>query len=153
MSLAARLAPHLATLIHPGDADTPAFPLTLPVFQTATLPDGMAQEMADQAGMPTPDIALHWMEAVLHLIGTVGDVELIPRGQRQSELAELHALRGGQEPKRNQIKPISCRVCREELFRVTIQDFDTDHPCTTPEVITAMQGKTADCGTRHRIVA
>lgn len=141
MSLAARLAPHLASLVHPGDADTPPFPLMLPVFQTQTLPEGMAQDMAEQAGMPTPDLALHWLEAVLHLIESVGNVELVDK----AELTRLRAATREREPKRNEIKPVHCATCNTVLFRCNIRDFDTDHPRITPEVITALHSKTVDC--------
>ncbi|MCH9728396.1 MAG: hypothetical protein K0U84_01710 [Actinomycetia bacterium] len=122
MSLATRLAPHLAGLVHPGDDDTPPFPITLPVFQTATLPDGMAQEMAAEAGIPTPDIALHFLEAVLHLIETVGEVELIDR----AEVADLRAAAAANEAKRHQTLTFTTR-CGTTL-RAMVRDFNTTEP-------------------------
>ncbi|UJL29940.1 hypothetical protein HZU38_05415 [Mycolicibacterium vanbaalenii] len=117
-----RIAPGIPTLVHPGDADTPPFPMHLSVFQTATLPEAMVEEMAEDMGMPSPDIALHFLEALLHLAEERG-YELVS----SVELAEKTAAATVNEGKRNAIK--QCRtVCGEPAYRIMFRDFNTDEP-------------------------
>ena len=145
-NLAARVSPHLSGLTHPGNGDdVKPFPLILAQFQRAELPEAMRQHDAEQLGLPTPDLNLHVVEAVLHLIENIGDVELVDR----QTLTDLRAAATAREHKRNAIKPVHCTACNTVLFRATIKDFDTDHPRITPEVITALHGKSADCDS-HR---
>lgn len=117
-----RIAAGLATLVHPGDADTPPFPLQLPEFQTAALPEAMREEMAEDMGMPSPDIAKHFTEALLHLAEKKG-YELVDG----NELRDLRAAAAANEGKRNAIK--QCRtVCGQPAYRIMFRDFDTDEP-------------------------
>ncbi|XTP37102.1 hypothetical protein ACORG1_13170 [Mycobacterium sp. TJFP1] len=118
-----RIAPGLATLTHPGDADTPPFPMHLSVFQAATLPEAMVEEMAEDMGMPSPDIALHFLEALSHLADTLGYEAFTPK----AEMAELRAAASVNEDKRNAIK--QCRTaCGEPAYRIMFRDFNTDEP-------------------------
>ena len=74
--LAELCAPGLATLVHPGDdtAGIHPFPLALGMFQPAAMPEGMAREIADDMGMPTPDLNKHFLEAVIHMFAAAGAV-------------------------------------------------------------------------------
>lgn len=145
MTLAARLAPHLATLVHPGDADTPPFPLAMAQFQTAQLPEGMQLEQAEEMGLPSPNLSLHFMEAVLALIEREG-IELVDH----TEMADLRAAAAAQESKRHQVIELYCH-CGTKLGRLMVQDFDTEHPRVNgPELIRALGTKSADCSSKHK---
>ena len=142
--LAEQLAPQLPSLVHPGDDTTPPFPLALSVFHTATLPEGLAQEQAEDMGLPTPNLALHFTEAFLHLIDQLGHA-IIPK----SELADLRAAATAREHKRHERKEF-LTTCGHPVFRAMIQDFDTDHPRIPCDVITAIGRLSPDCATGHR---
>ena len=132
MTLAQRLAPHMAgTLTHPGDDQTEPFPVApLPVFaNTATLPKGMAEDMAKQAGLPHPNFALIYCETWLALLEDVGEVTLVPN----TELAELRAAAAQDEPRRNQVLHFNT-PCGAQL-RAMVRDFDTDHPQVPCELV------------------
>jgi len=123
--IAARLAPYMAqVLTHPGDGDTPPFPLApLPVFATqATMPKGMAEDMAEQAGLPHPDFARIYCEAWLALLESVGEVTLVPN----DELSDLRAAAAAREHRRNQILTFTT-PCGAQL-RAMAKGFDTDKP-------------------------
>lgn len=129
--LVQRLAPRLATVLeHPGDEKTPPFPvIPLPTFQTATLPPGMAQEMAEQAGLPHPDFARIYFEAWLHLLETEGDVTVIDN----TELADLRAAAAAVEHKRDQ--PIVFTTPCGARLRAMVRGFDTQHPQVPCELV------------------
>jgi len=146
-TLAERLAPHLATLVHPGDESTPPFPLSLPTFQTVTLPEGLAAEDAAEMGLPTPELNKHFLEAVIYLIERVGNVELVDKTQ----MADLRAAAASQESERNKQIELFCR-CGTKLGRLAVMDFDTDHPRVNgPELIRALGQMSADCASKHRV--
>ncbi len=123
MTLAEQLAQHVPALIHPGDADTPPFPLALSVFQTATLPEGLVQEQTAEMGLPTPNLALHFVEALLHVVDQLGYATDITK----AEVAELRLAATAREHKRHERKGF-ITMCGQPAFRATITDFDTDHP-------------------------
>lgn len=123
-SLAERLAPFLAgTLIHPGTEDTEPFPLApLPIFQRQSmLPPGMAEEEAKQAGLPHPDFALLWLEAVITLIENEGHVTLVPN----TELEDLKAAAAVKEHRRNEV--ITFHTPSGKQVRAMVRGFDTGH--------------------------
>ena len=128
-SLAERLAPFLSgVLIHPGDENTEPFPVApLPVFQRQSmLPPGMAEEEAQQAGLPHPDFALIWLEAVITLIENEGGVELMEK----DVAADLRAAAAVREPKRNQVMEFHT-PCGQKV-RAMARGFDTgsaEIPC------------------------
>ncbi len=144
--LATVCAPGLATLVHPGNGDDiPAFPLALPYFQGNTLPDGMAQADAEELGLPTSDVNKHFLEAVIHLLEMAGAVV-----RPAAEYADLQAAAAAQEGRRHRIVELFCH-CNTSLARVSVNDFDTDHPRVNgPEFIAAMHTKSTDCGTGHK---
>ena len=131
--LAATIAPHLPMLMHPGDGDrVEPFPIALSQFQRAELPEAMRKEDAEQLGLPTPDLNLHVVEAILHLVQTVGGVDLVPHDQHADEQAAAAA----NETKRNAIKVFCCETCDKALFRVMVKGFDTNRP-TVPAAVKA----------------
>lgn len=144
--LAERLAPLLAALVHPGDADTPPFPLSLPTFQAAAMPEGLAAEDAEELGLPTPNLNKHFLEAVIHLLETEGGVELVDH----AVIADLRSAAAANETRRNQQIELLCR-CGTKLGRLMVEGFDTEHPRVNgPELIKGMQSKTPDCTKGHR---
>lgn len=130
--LAERVGPRIGELVHPGDNDTPPFPITLPTFQPATLPEGMTTEEAEELGLPTLELPRRFLQALFHLLGTEFNVELVDA----TELADLQAAAATREHKRVEIKQFYY-ACNQPAFRVTVRDFDTDHPiipCQADEV-------------------
>lgn len=143
--LAELCAPRLASLQHPGDATTKPFTLALPIFQTATLPEGMNEEQAEEMGLPTPDLALHFCEAFLHLMSTLG-VETIDA----QELANLRKAAEANEP--NRVQRVNVLTdCGAEAFRCVIRDWDTKHPRVACSVMAGL-GR-GDCNNGHKAVA
>lgn len=124
-ALAERLAPRLTGMMeHPGNESTKPFHLApLAAFQTATLPPGQAQQEAELAGLPHPNFALIWLEAVVHLLQTEGNVTLVDN----AELADLRAAAAVNEGKRNRIIEFHTE-CGLPAFRVMVKGFDSDHP-------------------------
>lgn len=118
-TLAERLAPHLyGPLEHPvhGVIMSP-----LAGMNAMTMPPGMAEEMAKEAGLPEPNIALLLLECVLHLLETEG-VELVDK----AAMADLRAAAEHNEGKRNQVL-IFTTPCGAEM-RAMAKGFDTGRP-------------------------
>ena len=120
MTLAERLAPKLPGLVHPGDDHTDPFPLIIPSFQVATLPDGMAQDMADEMGMPSPDICLHFLEAVIHMFAMAGAV-IRPKAEYDQLVAATS------ERKASEIQAFDYE-CGQEAWRVMVKKNNTSRP-------------------------
>jgi hypothetical protein len=138
--LATLCAPGLATLVHPGNGDDiQPFPLSLSMFQPAAMPEGMAREVAEEMGMPTPDLNRHFLEAVIHLFEMAGAVV-----RPAAEYADLQAAAGAQEGKRNAIKQFTTD-CGQPAFRAMVRDFDSDNPRIPCGVIEALHGMSAQC--------
>lgn len=130
--LAEQAAPHLATLVHPGDQDVPPFPLSLPIFQPAVLPEGMAAEEAEELGLPSPEFGKLFLQALFHMMTTQLGVTMVDA----AELADLQAAAATHEHKRNEVKRFQF-ACGQPAFRVMVKDFDSDHPiipCETDNV-------------------
>lgn len=144
--LAEQAAPHLATLVHPGDDDTPAFPINLPMFQPAVLPEGLAAEEAEELGLPSLDFGKLFLQAEFHMLQNQFNIELIDA----TELADLRAAAAAQEHKRTEQLHLHCQ-CGAKLARLAVTDFNTTQPrCNGPALIKAMQSKSPDCGTGHK---
>lgn len=135
--LAEQAAPHLATLVHPGDDDTPAFPINLPMFQPAVLPEGMASEEAEELGLPSSDFGKLFLQAEFAMLQEQFNVAFIDA----DELADLRAAAAVREPKRNEVKRFYTSCRDEPIFRVMVKGFDTDHPEIPCEAIKALQGR------------
>ncbi len=138
--LAEQAAPHLATLIYPGDNDTPAFPLNVPVFQPHTLPEGMADAEAEELGLPTNNFGILFLKALFHTLTTQLGVTMVDA----AELADLQAAAAKNEHKRNEVKRFYTACSAEPLFRVMVKGFDTDHLVIPCEVVRTLQGR-QDC--------
>lgn len=144
--LAEQAAPHLATLVHPGDSDVPPFPMSLPMFQPAVLPEGMASEEAEELGLPSSDFGKLFLQALFHMLSTELGVTMV----NAAELADLRTAAAAQEHRRTQQINLHCD-CGTKLARLAVRDFDTDNPHVNgPALINAIQAMNADCGTGHR---
>ena len=145
--LAEQAAPLLGTLVHPGDQDTPPFPLSLPMFQPATLPEGMAQEVGDEFELPLNDIPKVFLQALFHMLDTQLGVTIVDA----AELADLQTAAAAQEHRRTEQLHIHCQ-CGTKLVRLAVTDFQTTQPRVNgPALIKAMQTMNADCGTGHKV--
>jgi len=131
-TLAERISHHLyGPLIHPGDSKTEPFPIVSPLagLQAATMPKGMAEDIAEKNGLPHTDFAKIWLEAVIALLQTEGGVELVD----QNELADLRRAAQKQEHRRNQI--LEFHTPCGATIRAMVKDFDTDHPTVPCELV------------------
>jgi len=140
--LIAALAPQLSALIHP----TTGQPLLIPTFRTATLPQGMREELAEQLGNSGNDIATTFLQALFHAVDGAG-YEIVSK----AEQAELRAAAAVNEHKRNEIKQFVGQ-CGAPLFRAMITDFNTDQPRINCAVIGSFGGMSIDCANGHKAV-
>jgi hypothetical protein len=144
--LAEQAAPHLATLVHPGDDQTPAFPINLPMFQPAVLPEGLAAEEAEELGLPSLDFGKLFLQALFHMLTTELGVTMVDT----AELADLKTAAAAQEPKRTAQIALHCN-CGTKLARLAVTDFDTQNPRVNgPALIKAMTAMSPDCGQGHK---
>lgn len=142
--LIAKIAPLLPLLPRPNTDGVEQPPLCLPMFQTAQLPPGMAEEMAEELGSATADINSVFLEALFHTIETHTGHTLISHKQ----LAALEAAAAANEHKRNQVKHFHGDRCGQPLFQAMVTDFNTDQPRINCAVITAMATMNHNCGRR-----
>lgn len=122
--LAEQAAPHLATLIYPGDNDTPAFPLNVPVFQPHTLPEGMADAEAEELGLPTNNFGILFLKALFHTLTTQLGVTMVDAAELADERAELAALRATATLKLNQPIEMFTKEDDEKIARLTVSGYD-----------------------------
>lgn len=144
-AIAELIAAKLPELTHPGHGQG-AIALPVASFRTAGIPPEMAEQFARDAGYPSANIPLLVAEALVHLIETDGDSEIV----RRSELATMRAATAAAEPARNRQITVHCH-CGTPLFTAQFRDFDTDKPCVAgPELIKAMGHLGTECSTAHR---
>ena len=144
-AIAALIADKLPDLTHPGDGSG-AISLPVSTFRTAGIPPEMAEQFARDAGYPSANIPLLIAEALVHLIETDGDSEIV----RRSELATMRAATKAAEPQRNRQIQGHCH-CGTPLFTAQFRDFDTDKPRVAgPELIKAIGHLAVECATAHR---
>lgn len=144
-AIADLIATKLPDLTHPGNGSG-AIALPVSTFRTAGIPPEMAEQFAQDAGYPSANIPLLIGEALVHLIETDGDSEII----RRSELATMRAATKAAEPQRNRQIQVHCH-CGTPLFTAQFRDFDTDKPRVAgPELIKAMSLLATECSTAHR---
>lgn len=144
-TIADLIARKLPDLTHPGDGSGPIM-LPVSTFRNAGIPPEMAEQFAREAGYPSADITKLIGEALVHLIETDGDSEIV----RRSELADMRKATETAEPQRNRQVQIHCH-CGTPLFRVNIRNFDSDKPSVAgPELIKAMAMLGTECSTAHR---
>lgn len=135
----------LPELTHPGDGNG-AILLPVSTFRTAGLPPDQADQFARDAGYPSADIPKLVGEALVHLIETDGDSEIISK----AELNQLRAAAAIAEPQRHRQVQVHC-YCGTPLFRAHIRDFDTDKPKVSgSELIKAMAQLSPECALAHR---
>lgn len=98
-------------IMYPGDPERRIAPrpIMLPFKPSA----GMPQEMADLMSETTRQLG----EAIVHLIETTGDSEIVPKAQIRSL---RHAA--GAETARQPVMPVSCRHCDTTLMQLTVDD-------------------------------
>lgn len=145
--LAERVAPKLGELVHPGDDDVPPFPLSLPTFQPSVLPEGMAAAEAEDIGLPSLDLNKLFLEALFALLQREYGVTLTDT----AELNDLTTAAAQREHKRTEKKAFYCQ-CGVKLGQLMVQDFDTDNPRVSPQLIRAFGAMNPDCGTGHKAV-
>ena len=128
-TLVERLAPHLyGVIMHPGDEQTEPFPVMSPLagMSAVTMPKGMAEDVAEENGLPHTDFARLWLEAVIALIESEG-VTLIDN----DKLADLQAAAAAKEHRRNELLQFHT-PCGASI-RAMARGFDTGHvelPCS-----------------------
>lgn len=135
------IADNLPGLIHPGDDKGP-IPLPLPMFRNSHIPADMAKQMADEAGLPSFDIAKLTGEAIAHLLDEKG----IDLTITKAEVAQLRAdAAAGIE--RHRTPHVHC-VCGTPLFDVNI---DSEKPTINgPALIRALSKLEPECSAQHR---
>ena len=144
-AIAELIAKNLPDLTHPGDGNG-AISLPVATFRPAGIPPEMAEQFAREAGYPTADITRLVAEALVHLIETEGNSEIVSK----TELADMRAATAQAEPQRHRQVQVHCH-CGTPLFRASIKDFDSDKPRVAgPELIKAMRRLGIECATAHR---
>lgn len=134
-----RIAQALPQLVHPGDGKNGPIPLPGPMFRTNNIPTEQAKQFAEDAGLPSADIARLYAEAITALIET--DHELLPK----TDAEQLRADAASGVDRHRQPR-IHCH-CGQFLFSVNI---DSQHPTVNgPELIKALSHMSADCSTKH----
>lgn len=143
------LTPELAAPVHPGDPSDPnshPFALNLAgLFGPFDAPEGMSKEDLEEAGIPSPELPRMFLEFLFYVIETKGGCSIVPT----AELADLTTAARAREHKRHEKKALHC-TCGVRLGNVMVQDFDTDNPRVTPELIRAFGAMNPDCGTGHK---
>ena len=146
-AIAALIAEKLPDLTHPGDGSG-AISLPVSTFRMAGIPPQMAEQFARDAGYPSANIPQLIAEALVHLIETDGDSEIV----RRSELTRMRAAADAAEPQRSRQVQVHCN-CGAPLFRAQFRDFDTDKPRVAgPELIKAMAQLSTECAVAHKRV-
>ncbi len=144
-TIAALIADHIGELIHPGDGNSGPIVLPVSTFRTAGIPPEMAEQFAREAGYPTADIPKLVGEAIVHLIETQGDSEIISRG----ELAQLRAAAKANEPLKDRPVEVHCH-CGAELFTAHLRNFSTKPSLHGPTLIKAVRTLGVECATAHQ---
>lgn len=133
-------------LTHPGDDKSGPIALQLPMFRASAIPPEMAAEFAEQAGLPSPDLAKLTGEAIVHLLSENG-LEVVGR----DELAKMRVDASATESHRHKQVRFRC-TCGEPLFAANVSDYGTDHPSINGQnLVKAMQQLSPDCGSKHRV--
>lgn len=94
MTIAELISSRLANgLPHPGYPNTEQGPsvIRLPLFRLAGMPDEMVKQIDETVKMIG--------EAIVHVVETEGETELIPRAELEALKAELAQLKEQEQPK------------------------------------------------------
>lgn len=143
------IANALATqLVHPGDDKTKPFTIPLPVFRTSAIPPELAQEFAQAAGLPHPDLARLTAEAIVQLL-TDNELTITPA----AEIKQLRDAAASTETHRHKAIQLYC-TCGEKLLTANISDYGTDKPRVNgPGLINAARQLNPDCSVKHQATA
>lgn len=109
-------------LTHPGDQKSGPIALPLPMFRTASLPPDMAEQFAQEAGLPHADIARLTAEALVHTMENSGKAIV-----DTAELERLQAVDAAAEPHRHRDVHFHCH-CGGPIARANVTGLDTDKP-------------------------
>lgn len=141
------LANILPGLTHPGRDGQGSIQLPVAAFRASTtLPPEVAEQFADEAGLPSSDMPKLFAEAIVHAIENGGDCEIVPR-------AELSALRNSASTATaSALRQIEVRChCGATLFTAQIHDGDTERPrLSGSTLITALRKLSPECALGHR---
>ena len=138
------LAQALPALTHPGDGSG-SIQLPTAAFRAHTnLPPEVAEQFAQEAGLPTADMPKLFAEAIIHTIEAAG-IELIPT-------AELAALRAAAPQPAAPYRQVEYHCyCGTRLFAAQVRDANTDKPkLPGPQLIKALTTLNPECAQGHR---
>lgn len=134
-------------LVHPGDGKTGALAAALSIFRTSAIPQEMAQEFAEQAGLPDPNIAKLTAEAIMHLLAENGLTVIA-----QADIDQLHTAAAATETHRHKNVRLGC-TCGGDLIAGNFAGYGTDSPTVNgPAFIKAVSRLNPDCSTKHAVV-
>ncbi|AAN12638.1 gp80 [Mycobacterium phage Che9c] len=130
---------NLPHLVHPGDEKGP-IPLALPMFRNSAIPPEMAKDMADEAGLPSFDVAKLTAEALVALLEGNGWTII-----RADELAQLRSDANAGVERHRRVE-VQC-VCGVTLFEI---DIDAERPKVNGRaLIKAIAQLDPECSTKH----
>lgn len=98
-------------LIHPGNEELPAKAIPLPGLASSGIPAEQAKMFAAQAGLPSNDVPKLLGEAIVHLIETDGDSEIISRAELEQLRREAATV---DQEQTGQTVNVHCRCNRQE---------------------------------------
>lgn len=143
------LASALPGLTHPGKDGAGSIQLPVAAFRAAnTLPPQIAEQFAQDAGLPSADMPRLFAEAIVYAIESGGDCEIVPRAEMAALRANASAT--GKAAPLRQVE-MHCN-CGAKLFGAQLRDADTDKPkLSGPALITALRQLSPECALGHRI--
>ena len=109
--LAERLA---AGLWHPGDPAKDQKPklIPLPGLASSGIPPEMAEQFAQEAGLPSANVAQLVAEAIVNVIETDGETEMVPRAELQQLRAQAATFAAN--PPAGQMVTVCCHCSPAE---------------------------------------
>lgn len=136
------IATQLPDLTHPGDGNG-SIALPVSAFRaTNSLPPEVAQQFAQDAGLPHSDIPRLVAEAIVHLIEVEADSDIVPR-------AELRRMRTVSTADLNPEVQVMCN-CGVPLFTAYLRNDDGKLRVAGPQLIKAMRALGTECALAHR---
>lgn len=139
----------LPGLTHPGTDGRGSIQLPVAAFRAAdTLPPEVAQQFADEAGLPSADMPRLFAEAIVYAIEDGGDCEIVPR----AEMAALRSAVGSGGAKAAALRQVDVHChCGAKLFGAQVHGADTDKPRVSGSaLITALRTLSPECALGHR---
>lgn len=141
------LASILPGLTHPGRDGQGSIQLPVAAFRASnTLPPEVAEQFAEEAGLPSSDMPKLFAEAIVHAIEDGGDCEIVPR----AELAALRTTASATTATALRQIDVHCH-CGVRLFGAQIHNGDTDKPrLSGSTLISALAKLNPECALGHR---